>query len=143
MLNSYLMVKAQEDIADYVRRIRSEKNFSLTRVVANAAAAGLKISNGYISQIENRYHLNPSKDKLEALAAGIKVRPEDLFAIARGKSLEPMSPHDFASALEAMGVEQFQVRGGAENLSADDRREIIAMIEALIEQKLKNKRKGK
>ncbi len=53
-----------------------------------------------------------------------------------------MSPTDFYSALEALGVEQFQAYGGVDSLSDEDRAEIVGVLTALIEQKLKRKQKA-
>lgn len=128
---------AREDLASYVRRVREQVlGVSLEAVEQRARARGYKISRGYISQIENRYLSNPSTTKLQALAAGLGVNPEEIFAVARGKALGPMSPRDFDAALEALGVEQFQAFGGTQNLTDEDRREIVAMLTTMVEQRL-------
>jgi transcriptional regulator with XRE-family HTH domain len=75
----------REDLADYVRRVRNEKGLSLKDVVERAQRSGVRISNGYISQIENRYYINPTRDKLVALARGLGVPDDEIFAVARGK----------------------------------------------------------
>lgn len=129
-----------EDLADYVRRVREkELNVSLDAVVKGAQNRGFKISRGYVSQIENRYIVSPTAGKLQALAAGLgggQRREEELFAVARGRKLKPMTPTDFASALEALGVEHYRQHGGLENLTDEDRAEIIANLEGMIEQRL-------
>lgn len=127
--------RVKEDLADYVRRIRNEKGLSLREVEVKS---GGRISKGYVGQIENRTVLGQSvtPQKLQALSVGLGVSEDEIFAVARGKSLEPMSPTDFYTALQAMGVEQFQAYGGVENLTAEDRQEIIAVIGTMIEQKL-------
>lgn len=139
----------REELADYVRRVREQElGISLEAVVQRARNKGFKISRGYISQIENRYIVSPTAGKLQALAAGLgggKKREEEIFAVARGMSLEPISPTDFASALEAMGVTQLQSVGGPDRLdalTAEDQQEIIAMIEAMVVQKLSRRSQG-
>jgi len=91
MLNVSLMVKeegaseaSKEDLADYVKRIRRERGLSLKDVVRRSEG---RISNGYVSQIENRYYINPTRDKLIALAKGLGVSEDEVFSVARGKSL--------------------------------------------------------
>jgi transcriptional regulator with XRE-family HTH domain len=129
-----------EDLAEFVQRVRREKGLS-QRDVETKSERG--ISKGYIGQIENREVLADSvtPQKLRALARGLGVSEDEIFAIARGKPLGPMSPTDFYSALEALGVEQFQAYGGVAKLSDEDRAEIIGVLTAMIEQKLKRKQK--
>lgn len=125
-----------ETLAEFVQRVRAEKRFSLSDVRRNS---GLQIANSYISRIENGEVTNVTPEKLRALAKGLQVSENQIFAVARGIALEPMSPHDFHSALEALGVEQFHNFGGVEKLDAEDQQEIIAMVSAMVEQKLKRK----
>jgi transcriptional regulator with XRE-family HTH domain len=81
----------RETLAEYVRRVRNEKNLSLRDVERNSRRAGLKIVGSYVSRIENEIATNPSKDKLVALAAGLVVQEDEVFAKARGKSLQDPS----------------------------------------------------
>ena len=140
-----MTIQDGEDLADYVRRVREQElKISLDAVVQGARSKGFKISRGYISQIENRYIVSPTAGKLQALAAGLgggRKREEELFAVARGRTLQPLPPTDFASALEAMGIDHYQRQGGIENLTDEDRAEIVAMIEAMIEQRLIRRQK--
>lgn len=79
--------KQPESLADYVRRVRiHEKDLSLSEVERNAHAAGHEIAGSYVSRIENDLIANVSPEKLRALAAGLKVPEDEVFAIARGKS---------------------------------------------------------
>ena len=110
MLNVPLMAKAakksespMEDLADYVRRIRREKGLSLKDVVLRSEG---RISNGYVSQIENRYYINPTRDKLIALAKGLGVTEDEIFAVARGKSLDEAETVDAEMALFASRVKK-------------------------------------
>lgn len=134
--------RVKEDLADYVRRMRSEKGLSLKDVEVKS---GGRISKGYVGQIENRTVLGQSvtPQKLQALSVGLGVSEDEIFAVARGKSLEPMTPTDFSTALQAMGVEQFYANGDIESLTDEDRQEIIAVIRAIIEQKLPRRRSAR
>lgn len=71
-----------EDFADIVRRLRGE--LSLKDVEKNS---GGEISSGYVSQIENRHVLVGSITlrKLLALAKGLRVSEDLIFAAAQGK----------------------------------------------------------
>ena len=71
----------QESLAQYVSRIRHEKGLSLTQVQARS---GDTIASSYVSRIENGWVKNPSAAKLCALARGLGVSEDELFAIARG-----------------------------------------------------------
>lgn len=84
------MSKAEkEDLADYVRRVRTKvRKMSLQAVVDEAHRKGHRISRGYISQIENRYIVSVTSKKLQALAAGLSVDEDEMFAVARGHSLD-------------------------------------------------------
>lgn len=89
MLSSTLMAKAQEtseELADYVRRIRTSKGLSLNDVANKARQKGKQISSGYVSQIENRYIVSVTTIKLQALAAGLDISEEEVFAVARGRA---------------------------------------------------------
>ena len=74
--------EATESLADYVRRIRNEKNLSLVDVSVRSRGA---IGRTHINRIENGLTTNPSPRKLRALAQGLGVPEEELFAVARGR----------------------------------------------------------
>lgn len=76
---------AKEDLADYLRRMRNDKGLSLRDVEVKS---GGRISKGYVGQIENRTVLGQSvtPQKLQALAVGLGVSEDEIFAVARGKS---------------------------------------------------------
>jgi transcriptional regulator with XRE-family HTH domain len=82
---SYFVVNAgHESLADYVRRLRSEKRLSLAEV---SKLSGGQITRSHISRVENGELTNIGLDKLRALAKGLGVHEEELFAVARGKSV--------------------------------------------------------
>ena len=70
-----------ESLADFVRRIRNERGWSLVEVERRS---GRGISRTHINQIEIGEQTNPSPQKLQALARGLDVLEEELFARARG-----------------------------------------------------------
>ena len=71
----------RESLGDFIRRIRREKNLSCADVSKRSAR---RISGSYINRIENKPKLRPSPDRLVALAAGLGVPAEELFARAIG-----------------------------------------------------------
>jgi transcriptional regulator with XRE-family HTH domain len=70
-----------ESLADFVRRIRHERRLSLEEVERRA---GHRIGRTYINRIEIGESTNPSPRKLQALAIGLGVLEEELFARVRG-----------------------------------------------------------
>lgn len=95
--------KSKENLADYVRRVRAEKKLSTTDVERQS---GHKISDSYVTRIENSYVKNVSPEKLQALAKGLGVSEEEIFAIARGKSLDESETVDAEMALFASRVKK-------------------------------------
>lgn len=80
-------IKNPETLAEFVKRIRFERGLSITEVEKKSRVGGAKgISNGYVSQIENNYITNVSPTKLKALAKGLGITEEEIFAAARGTS---------------------------------------------------------
>lgn len=74
-----------ETLADYVSRVRvQEKHLSLTAVGRNS---GGQIDGSYVSRIENGIVTNVSPEKLSALAKGLDVPEDEIFAVARGQSM--------------------------------------------------------
>lgn len=72
----------QEKLADFVRRTRNEKGLSTPDV---ERLSNFSITDGYVSRIENDGVKNVSPEKLSALAKGLGVTEEEVFAVARGK----------------------------------------------------------
>lgn len=97
MLSLATMKAHKESLADFIRRIRAEKNLSLSDVVTRS---GNLISNGYISQIENHYVKSVTASKLKALAKGLGISYEEISAIAGGQALK-------ASGLENANLRAF------------------------------------
>jgi transcriptional regulator with XRE-family HTH domain len=75
-------------LAAFSRAVRTNKSLSRADVCRGAAKRGLKISVSYIAKIEEGLVINPSRKKLAALAAGLDVIGEELFAVARGEEID-------------------------------------------------------
>jgi transcriptional regulator with XRE-family HTH domain len=76
--------RSQESLAEYVRRVRQERGWSLDEVERRSARSGYKIGRTHINRIELGESTNPSPKKLQALAVGLDVLEEELFARVRG-----------------------------------------------------------
>ena len=109
-------------LAEYVRETRLAKRFTTTDVERNS---GGRISDSYISRIENGQVANVSYDKLDALAAGLQIPIDEIHRIARG--LPPEGPKEKLEIL----AETFDGR----DLTEKDWADIEAVVRVLIEQK--------
>lgn len=85
--NKFSVVDSQQPLtlATFVRQTREDKGYSLERV---QQLSGNQINASYVSRIENGYVTEESvtPKKLQALAKGLRVSEDELFAVARGKS---------------------------------------------------------
>jgi transcriptional regulator with XRE-family HTH domain len=75
--------RSPENLGDFVRRTRKEKNLSLADVSKQSAHFGKLISASYINRIENNLQ-RPTPDRLAALANGLGVPVQELLARAIG-----------------------------------------------------------
>jgi transcriptional regulator with XRE-family HTH domain len=88
----------KEKLSDFIRRTRNENGLSTADVEQKS---GYTVTDGYVSHIENGRVKNVSPEKLKALAKGLGVSEEVIFAVARGKTvsegleLEEMRALDF------------------------------------------------
>ena len=73
-----------ESLGAFIRRIRIEKRLSCKDVEKRSARFGKRISGSYINRIENQDKLNPTPDRLVALAKGLGIPPQELLARAAG-----------------------------------------------------------
>jgi transcriptional regulator with XRE-family HTH domain len=80
----FAVITERETLADYVRRIRNEKQLSLRDV---STRSGGQIANSHISRIESGEAHGVSVEKLRSLAKGLGVPEDEIFAVARGKSI--------------------------------------------------------
>jgi transcriptional regulator with XRE-family HTH domain len=78
----------RESLGAFVRRIRTEKNLSCMDVSKRSAQKGRRIAGSYVNRIENDPKLHPTAVALKALANGLGVPPEEVFARAVGFSPE-------------------------------------------------------
>lgn len=72
-------------LSEYVRTVLREKNLTLADVHLRSRG---RISGGYVNDILNEKTVNPSVQKLQALALGLGVSEDDLFKVSRGLPLE-------------------------------------------------------
>ena len=85
----------RESLGAFVRRIRTEKNMSCMDVSKRSARKPQRrISGSYINRIENEPKLRPTADRLKALADGLGVPAEELFALAIGYAPEGETPEE-------------------------------------------------
>ena len=75
-------------LADFIRSTRNEKRLSLSDVERQS---GGQISDSYVWRIENGRNKNATPKMLRALARGLQVSEDVLFAVARGQSLREPS----------------------------------------------------
>ena len=85
--------KQGETLAEYVKRVREAKGFSLSAVEQKSARYGEKIAGSYVSRIENNLAEaeGVTPKKLLALARGLEVPFFMILAVAIG---EPLDSHD-------------------------------------------------
>ena len=78
-----------ESLGQFVRRIRTEKNMSCADVSRRSTRKGQRqIAASYINRIENNPKLKVTADRLKALADGLGVPAEELFARVVGLAPE-------------------------------------------------------
>jgi transcriptional regulator with XRE-family HTH domain len=73
-----------EPLKDFIRRIRMQKRMSCKDIEKRSAQYGKRISGSYVNRIENHADLNPTADRLIALADGLGVPRQELLARAAG-----------------------------------------------------------
>lgn len=133
----FVVNTGRESLADYVRRLRGEKRLSLADV---AQLSGGQITRSHISRIENGELTNVGLDKLRALAKGLGVDEEEIFAVARG--VRSVTEDDLADDEEIAAL-FYKYK----NLTDEEKRELRRLIRALdreideIEAERKKKRK--
>jgi transcriptional regulator with XRE-family HTH domain len=86
-----------EKLPDYIRRIRAEKGLSTADVEKKS---GFTVTDGYVSHIENGRVKNVSPEKLRALAKGLGVSEDEIFAIVRGANKVGDMPLDEVRMLQ-------------------------------------------
>ncbi len=99
----FIVDTQRPDLANYVKRVRTEKRLSLKAVERQSGRRGNQIASSYVSRIENGV-ADPTgitPKKLSALALGLGVPEEEIFAIARGLTppIDENSPEEKAVRL--------------------------------------------
>lgn len=94
-------IRRGEALPDFIRRVRSEKGLSTADVEKNS---GFTVTDGYVSHIENGRVKNVSPEKLRALAKGLQISEDVIFAVARGeagKARIPLTDEELSPELAA------------------------------------------
>jgi transcriptional regulator with XRE-family HTH domain len=110
----------QESLDRYVRRVLKEKGLSYAEVEARSEGA---ISDSYIGNIVTGSVGSVTVAKLKALARGLDVSEDEIFAIARGHS--PADLRDFQKSRFATLFDKYK------RLHADDQQEMLILLEAM------------
>ena len=85
----------RESLGDFVRRIRREKNLSCADVSRRSGRKGQRrIAGSYVNSIENNLKLGPTADRPTALADGLGIPAEELFARVAGFAPEGESSEE-------------------------------------------------
>lgn len=111
------MVNGLEALSDYVRRVAYEKRLSYREI---AKRAGQRISHGTVSDIINRRSKDIKAETLKALALGLGVTEEEVFAIARGKSIS-----------DDLQLNEVKLVNAFRTLPADKQDDVIAYVEMM------------
>jgi transcriptional regulator with XRE-family HTH domain len=80
--------RGRETLGQRVRRIREDKKWTVKTVEENC---GGKLTNGYVSQIENGQVVNLTKNKIIALAQGLQIPVSTLLEVMYDFAL-PIDP---------------------------------------------------
>lgn len=112
--------KHDDDLANYLREKLTDVPGLTLRGIEEQS--GGEITHSYLSKLLSGAASNPSRDKLRAIARGLGVSEDEVFAAARGKSL---------SAPEVFDSEIFVMFKGFEELSDEDKAELLGTIRML------------
>lgn len=110
----------QESLDRYVRRVLKEKGLSYADVEARSQGA---ISDSYIGNIVTGSVGSVTVVKLKALARGLDVSEDEIFAVARGTS--PADFRDFQKSRFAAIFDKYR------KLANDDQKELLILLEAV------------
>lgn len=114
------MTVKRETLAEFVGRIRREKGLSCADVERQSARGGQKIAASYVNRIENGLKNRPTADRLQALARGLGIPVDELWARASGSA-----PSDVGEVEERRLVTMFR------ELPRDRRRDLLNILESL------------
>jgi transcriptional regulator with XRE-family HTH domain len=114
------MMSKHESLGQYVRRVLKEKGLSYADVEERSEGA---ISDSYIGNIVTTTVGSVTVAKLKALARGLDVSEDEIFAVARGCS--PADLRDFRKSRFATLFEKYKT------LPAEDQQEMLILLEAV------------
>ncbi|HKQ05458.1 MAG TPA: helix-turn-helix transcriptional regulator [Blastocatellia bacterium] len=80
-----------EILSDYVRRMMKEKNLTFKQVEKRSRRS---ISTGTLNDIIQARNTNPTVAILKALARGLGVSEDEVFAVARGLRIDHQREYD-------------------------------------------------
>jgi len=107
----------RESLGDFVRRIRREKNMSCADVSRRSLRFGKPIAGSYVNRLENNPNLRVTTDRLKALADGLDIPADELFARSVGLI------HSDEDAAEVRLLARFRT------LSPERRADVLRIIE--------------
>ena len=110
----------RESLDQYVSRMLREKGLTFADVHRRA---GGEISKGYVCDISNGGTASLTVRKLQALARGLDVPEDEIFAVARG--VPPADLAGFAAGRFATLYARYR------ELGEEDRREVGVLLEAV------------
>src|SRR5947209_2606346 len=110
----------QESLDQYARRVIKEKGLSLSDVERRS---GGSISDSYVCGIINGNVGSLTITKLKALALGLGVPEDELFAVARGQS--PQDNQEFWESTFASLFDKYK------HLSDEDKKEVFKLLEVV------------
>lgn len=96
LIRLLVMDVLQETLGDYVRRVINEKGLNYREVARRSGGA---ISHATVGYIVNNGSVDVRRETLQALAVGLGVSEDELYAVARGKILDYEDPLDEVKVL--------------------------------------------
>lgn len=110
--------KHDEELADYLRQKLNEG--ATLRGIEDRSEGG--ITHSYLSKLLSGAASNPSRDKLKAIALGLGVSEDEVFAAAQGRT---------RSESEAFDSEIYLMLKGYDELSDKDKSELLPTVRML------------
>lgn len=97
-----------ETLAEFVSRVMFEKRLTAAAVEERSKRGNKEgITRAYVSQIKNGRSLNPTKDKLRALADGLGISSTEIFSIAQGSPVKAESDEEVAALFYRRFAEKY------------------------------------
>ena len=111
---------AGESLTQYVTRLMEEKRLSLQDV---AERSQQQISKAYLCDLLHRRTANPTITKITALAAGLGVPPEEVFAVLEGEARA--EKRNFENSIFSVLFEQYK------KLTIENKSELSLLLNVL------------